>query len=356
MINAISEQTGTPQNALDWTDPDAWIRQRLAGEEAKLALRIWNESKNRINPRYSYGSYLFVKNFDLLVPDQQGIYQLTERGKKFLENDPLLIREIDYEEGILDLIHILATKGRAKRSDLLPDWEEFLLNNSKYGSPSTIKDTLRRRLRNLIDRSLVRREGNIYSLTREGLEYETQVAEREETLQVELIHEIDRFNNKQKEALRERLSEIDPYKFEHLIRDLLEAMGYEDVTVTQQSGDQGVDVVGNVQVGITEITEVVQVKRRKSSISRPVLDQLRGALPYHKAIRGTIITLGKFSRGCADAAMYPGASPITLIDGDRLLDLLIEHKIGIKEKRVPLYEIDNSFFQEKDTPNLTESE
>jgi restriction system protein len=346
MINAIQDQTGTPQSALDWSDPDTWIRERLTGKDAELAKRIWEYGGKIVNPRYTYGSYLFIKNFDLLEPDAQGDYHLTTRGKQFLENDSQLIKEIDDEEGILELIHILATKGEAKRSDLIPDWKEFLKNYSKYGTTSTIKDTLRRRLVNLIDRDLVKREGNVYSLTPKGLEYEKQVANREETLELELRHSIEIFNKKQKETLRDRLSDMNPFKFEHLIRDLLEDMGYEDVIVTQESGDQGVDVIGTVQVGITEVKEVVQVKRRRSNIGRPILDQLRGALPYHNAIRGTLITLGKFSSGCREAAMFPGAQPITLIDGERLLDLLIKHEIGIQKKSVSLIEIDEPFFAE----------
>lgn len=68
--------------------------------------------------------------------------------------------------------------------------------------------------------------------------------------------------------------------------ELLEAIRYEDVEVTKESGDKGVDVVATVQFGITTITKVVQVKRQQGSIGRPILDQLRGAFPYHKAIRG----------------------------------------------------------------------
>ena len=136
-----------------------------------------------------------------------------------------------------------------------------------------------------------------------------------------------------------------PYRFEHLVRDLLEAMGYEDVTVTKASGDYGVDVVATVQFGITTITEVVQVKRRQDSIQRPILDQLRGALPYYKALRGTIITLGTFSQGCIDAALFVGAAPIGLIDGEKLLDLLIKYEIGVKNRPVSLYEINEEYFQ-----------
>lgn len=117
-----------------------------------------------------------------------------------------------------------------------------------------------------------------------------------------------------------------------------------DLCLTKQSGDWGVDVVANFQFGITEITEVVQVKRTETVIGRPVIDQLRGALPYHRAIRGTIITLGKFARGVEESALFHGAAPITLIDGDRLLELVAKHEIGIQRKPAYLLEIDEAFF------------
>ena len=122
---------------------------------------------------------------------------------------------------------------------------------------------------------------------------------------------------------------------------------YEQVEVTKASGDKGVDVIGQVQVGITTITEVVQVKRMQNTITRPYIDQLRGALPYHKAIRGTLITTGKFAAKCAEAALFPGAAPITLIDGDRLLELLIENNVGIRlSNAVELLDVDLQLFDE----------
>ena len=126
---------------------------------------------------------------------------------------------------------------------------------------------------------------------------------------------------------------MNPIKFEHLSATF--SMRWDqDVTVTQTSGDLGIDVVGTVQVGITEVKEVVQVKRKVDASSADHGSNLRGALSIHHAIRGTLITLGKFSSGCREVAMFPGAQPITLIDGDRLLDLLIENQIGIRKKPV----------------------
>lgn len=345
-IRSVQAQTGTPQNPVDWTEPDTWIPERLSGADAQFAMRIWQESQHTINPRHIYGAYLFINDHGLLTADASGIYRLTERGQAFFDDEESVVREIDDAEGLPQLLGILSTKTRAMRGDLVPEWGEFLREYSNYGTDSTIKDTLRRRLLNLIERGFVARDGNVYSITPRGSEYAVSVAPRIANPRRQVLDAIQSFNASQREQLRERLTQMHPYQFEHLVRDLLEAMGYEDVVVTQESGDRGVDVVATVQFGITTITEVVQVKRRQASIGRPILDQLRGALPYHRAIRGTLITLGTFSRGCTEAAIYHGAAPIGLIDGEKLLDLLIQHEIGIKKRPVQLYEIDEQRFEE----------
>lgn len=90
----------------------------------------------------------------------------------------------------------------------------------------------------------------------------------------------------------------------------------------------------------TEVREVVQVKRHAGNVQRPVLDQLRGSLHRFDAVRGTIISLGRFGTGIRDAAIERGAPPITLIDGDKLLDLLIQYSIGVRKKVVDSLELD----------------
>lgn len=343
LIQAIRQQTGTPQSPVDWSEPDKWIPERLAGHDAGLAMRLWKETKHVVNPRHTYGAYLFINGFDLLVPDSTGIYQLSDRGKAFLEGDPETVQALDDAEGLLQLLSILATKTQAKRADLLPEWAEFLQEHSKFGTQSTFKDTLRRRLADLVDRGLVERDGNKYTITEAGLQYAEKSVPETESPKRTVLRAVNNHNAQQREALRDVLTKMPPYQFEHLIGDLMEAMGYEDVTVTKQSGDKGVDVVATVQVGITNVSEVVQVKRQgKTSIHRQIVDQLRGSLPYHHAIRGTLITLGKISKGATEAALFPGAAPITLIDGERLLDLLIEHGIGIKKRPVELWEVDTA--------------
>lgn len=350
MITAIFEQTGTPQNPVDWSEPDLWINERLSGEDAEIALRIWQTDNHILNPRHSYGCYLFLNYplFDLMASTADDTWTPTVRGERFLQDDNETLRWLDDQEGLIQLLELLAGREMSRRADLLPEWQAFLHQHSKFASDRSAKSTLYSRLYNLIDRQLAAREGMSYRITDAGREWLTQALPTQQAdPRKELLEAVKRYNAQQKELLREQLSTMNPYKFEHLVAQLLEAMGYEQVEVTKASGDKGVDVVGKVQVGITTITEVVQVKRMQNTINRPLIDQLRGALPYHKAIRGTLITTGRFAAKCAEAALYPGAAPITLIDGDRLLELLIENNVGIRRSNaVELLDVDLQLFDE----------
>jgi restriction system protein len=362
--NKLMELTGTPQSPVDWTDPDTWIPERLSGEHARLARKLWETSGKQTNPRHVYGAYLLINSAGLLA-QEQGVYGLTDRSKAFLADDAALIEELDRNEGLPRILALLAEKASAKRSDLLDDWGHYLAQVSKITSLSMIKDTLRRRLLNLAERGLVDRDGNRYSLSEAGRAYlkslgeqvspAAQKASGPSASEIDAASAIAAHNKGAREALVGRLMALEPYAFEHFVKELLEAMDYENVQVTKQSGDKGVDVVANFQFGITEIKEVVQVKRSELTVHRPLIDQLRGALPYHGAIRGTLITLGRFAKGVEEAALFPGAAPITLIDGERLVELVERHEVGLRKKPAYLLEIDEAFFAEKNLEEVADA-
>ncbi|MEM7538166.1 MAG: restriction endonuclease, partial [Chloroflexota bacterium] len=299
------------------------------------------ESDKQFNPRYTLGAYYLLRGFDLFLFDSSENFYISDKGWSFLKDDFHTILEIDEIEGMTELLQILSTYPHAKRADLLPGWENFLSQHSKFGTEVTIRETLRRRLLNLIDRKLVVRQGNSYVMTSQGHAYLAAITpnQTEENPRQNVLVMIEEYNEQQRQSLRDYLAKMDPYAFEYLVKNLLEAMDYEDVQVTQASGDKGVDVVARVQLGITEVMEVVQVKRHQANIGRPTLDQLRGALPYHNAIRGTIITLSDFTKECKEFSVFPGAAPITLINGTKLIELLIENEIGIQKRPVELYEM-----------------
>lgn len=133
---------------------------------------------------------------------------------------------------------------------------------------------------------------------------------------------IDRNNGVVRDRLRSLLSEIEPSAFEQLIGTLLRTIGFEDVAVTSYTGDGGIDVRATLTVGgVTDVRTAVQVKRWSKKVSGRTVRELRGGLGPHE--RGLIITLSSFTPDARREASEPDRTPITLVDGDQLLDLLV---------------------------------
>lgn len=342
--STIVQLRGTPQNQVNWKNPEQWIPERLAGAEQKLASAIWEGSKHQVNPRYDYGHWLLSNTYKLLEEDASGVMNLSARGRDFIESvggetEALL----DEYEGLLKILAIVSESGPARLSEFIHEWGDYLQRRSKFKTENSIKVTLRRRLRNLKVRGLIEYSGNAYSITQQGLDYlarygDADAPETDEQTQLRTLLK------QQKESVRESLYELlidmNPYAFEHLIKRLLEAMGYDNPEVTSPSNDGGVDVVADITLGITSVREVVQVKRHKRTIQRKDLDALRGSLFRFNAVRGTIVTTSRFSKGTEKAAVEIGAPPITLIDGERLIDLLIEFELGVKATSIKVLELD----------------
>lgn len=342
LIEIVWEQRGNPQEQVDWMNPEDWIPERLKGPERAMALSFWRESKGRINPRYLHHFWRFVKKHNLMVRNGD-IISLTERGQDFLKDDPKLILAIDIYEGVVTILQIVAERGPGKRGDFWNDYAEFCQTYTPYRSEHVIAGTMYDRLMNLIGRGYVTRNGQTYKVTDAGLAYlDTVNIDGGTDKQAELLQSAKKIKEEVRARLYDQLTTMNPFKFESLVKLLLERMGYENVETTTPTNDKGVDVVADIQLGISRVREVVQVKRHRGNIGRPVLDGLRGSLHRFRAVRGTIITTGGFSKGTEQAAFEIGAAPITLIDGERLLDLLIEYGIGIKKRQVEYFEFDES--------------
>ncbi len=147
--------------------------------------------------------------------------------------------------------------------------------------------------------------------------------------------------------LRKRLLQMPPDRFEALVGELLIALGFDESTVevTRYSGDAGVDVRGVLRAsGITKINAAVQAKRWKRNVQARAVRDLRGSLTVHQ--QGIIITTSNYSKGAQQEAQEPGKTPISLVNGDQLLDLLIKHSIGVTQEQHFLLSLDEEWWGE----------
>ncbi len=345
---AIRRLTGTPQDPVSWTDPDTWIPKRLSGSDRELAAAIWTTSAGTVNPRHAHDHWRLCETYGLIEEAPNGNFTLTDRGSSFIAEEGGEVEVwLDEQEGLLELLTLVDTLGPARTGGLLEGWAEYLEHHSSFASPSTRRESLYYRLRNLRGRALVSREGYMYSITDDGLALLGRVGENTSSSgheQQELGTLVKQQKDSVLQSLRDRLLQMEPYAFEHLVKLLLEAMDYQNVEVTKPSGDGGVDVVADIQIGISSVREVVQAKRHRYTIQRKDLDALRGSLYRFGAVRGTIITTSRFSKGTEEAAFDTGAAPITLIDGDNLIRLLVQYEIGVRKRRLEVLELDPEAF------------
>jgi restriction system protein len=163
--------------------------------------------------------------------------------------------------------------------------------------------------------------------------------------------------NKSQAALRadllDRILQNSPAFFERLIVELLVAMRYggshkNAAAQLGRSGDGGVDGVINEDVlGLNRI--YVQAKRYSpgTSVGRPEIQAFIGSLVGLGATKGVFVTTSSFS---APALEFADRIPqrVILIDGNRLLELMIEHSVGVRTSRTLAFKrLDEDFFSEE---------
>lgn len=150
-----------------------------------------------------------------------------------------------------------------------------------------------------------------------------------------------------KDTLLAAIAKMSPKKFEAFSRALLNRMGVEFTEKgVQISNDGGIDGYGyHIDTNDFRTTRVViQCKRYNSApVSEPEINQFLGAMNKYQADYGVFITNGRFTKAARTAARE--GSPITLIDGNDLVRLVIRYELYITP--VKTYVLDEFYEVEK---------
>lgn len=144
--------------------------------------------------------------------------------------------------------------------------------------------------------------------------------------------------------LLEILKELSPTAFEKFAKQFLEAFGFSDVVVTKRSKDGGIDGYGKLRQGIVKINAAFQCKRwQDTSVPRTEIDKFRGAISG-EFDQGIFLTTSTFTNEASKASIKPGAVPIILIDGEKMVELMKQQGIGVSKKPLYYIDIDEHFF------------
>ena len=116
------------------------------------------------------------------------------------------------------------------------------------------------------------------------------------------------------------------------------------MTVTKRTGDGGIDGYGDFRQGAVSIKSAFQAKRwTEAPVGRPEIDRLRGAI-QGEYDHGVFITTSRFTRDATEASYKKGAISILLLDGDAVVEQMIDRGIGVTKQPLYLYEVAEDFF------------
>ena len=168
------------------------------------------------------------------------------------------------------------------------------------------------------------------------------IADNEEKTQEE-----EKIKDDFKEKLLAAISKMTPKKFEAFSRALLNRMGVEFTEKgVQISNDGGIDGYGyHTDSNDFRTTRVViQCKRYNvAPVREPEINQFLGAMNKYQADYGVFITNGRFTNSARQEARE--GSPITLIDGNDLVKLVIKYELYITP--VKTYVLDEFYNSEE---------
>lgn len=237
----------------------------------------------------------YLKKAGLLVDPRRGYFQITEKGKSVLGEDPARI-DMQYLKRFPGYIEFKQTVKESAHEDPEEDDLESLTPEE------ALEDAYQKIRRDLAD---------------ELLEY---------------------------------VLGSTPGFFEKLVVELLVRMGYggsqrDAARAVGQSGDEGIDgIIDEDRLGLDTI--YVQAKKWHSDnpVGRPEIQKFVGALQGQRAKKGIFITTSRFTD---DAHRYTDSidTKIVLIDGQRLTELMIDSDVGVSSSTAYVIKsLDTDFF------------
>ena len=125
-------------------------------------------------------------------------------------------------------------------------------------------------------------------------------------------------------------------------------MGYgrsrADAEILGRSGDGGIDgIIKEDELGLSLI--YIQAKRQTNNVSVPQVRDFTGALDCKGAQKGIFITTSDFTQPTKDFVEEVRSRRIILIDGDQLVQRMIDHDLGISLGNFyQLKEVDMAYF------------
>jgi restriction system protein len=173
------------------------------------------------------------------------------------------------------------------------------------------------------------------------------------TPQEKIAREVTALDADLRDRLLTAIVDQPPAFFERLVLDVLIAMGYggsrEDAAEhLGRAGDEGIDGrINQDSLGLDQI--LVQAKRYRPDrlVDRKEVQAFIGSLAGQGVAKGVFITTSGFAGSAQEFVLRGSATKIILVDGEKLIDLMLRHNIGVRVvESIYIKEIDQNYFDE----------
>lgn len=270
---------------------------------------------------------------ELLNPLLQALHDLGGSGSI----DEITQRVIDLEDISDEVAEIIHNPERSSRTELEYRLAWARTHLKKYGvidNPNRGVWVIRPDYTDL-------KEVDPDEVTRYVRRTEREEGDEDEPVDESQSEEIQSWREELHRILTQKLG---PDAFERLTKRMLRESGFIQVEVTQRSGDRGIDGTGIIQInGLLSFHVVFQCKRYQGSVSVGKVRDFRGAM-VGRADKGLLITTGTFTQEAKREATRDGATPIDLIDGEDLIDMLKELRLGVQTETIEKVDVDEEWF------------
>lgn len=154
---------------------------------------------------------------------------------------------------------------------------------------------------------------------------------------------LNQYEDDANNGIRNFVIQKNPYEFQDLIANLLEAMGYHISNIAERGPDGGIDIIAYTDpLGTKQPRIIVQVKHRPNdNVSSDEIQKLSGTLKRNSDV-GIFATSGSFSKPAMKEARN-SREHIELVDFDRFVSLWVEYydKLSDEQKNMlplqPIY-------------------
>ena len=286
--------------------PLSKVRERVAAAEGltpKDMLEVLPSGQQSVFSNRVSWALLYMQHAGLVKKVRRGVYQLMTEGKRVLDEEPHRI-----DNKLLRNYPAYVEWRTGRRNEQSPEKKPVpILSDDAADTPEEALARADRQLR--------------------------------EALEADVL---------------DRVRQSEPAFLEHVVVDLLIAMGYGggDAAmgrVTGRSGDGGIDgTIREDKLGLDEVYLQAKKYAADKTVGENDLRNFAGAIDAAGTSKGVFVTTAGFTRAAKD---YVARSPkrIVLIDGEELARLMVKHDIGVRLKtRCEVKRIDEGYFDLED--------